>query len=626
MSSFVSRVLLGLVVLVASAATHAQTPLPPPNEAPLAQQRYVLRARLDPSTHEIHGEAEIHWTNTSRVPVSELWIHRYLEAFRHERTVFMRESGRQLRGVRFRGGGGLDVQALTLDEPSGPHDLLVGLDDPDDADDRTQLRVPLPRELSPGASITLRVRFVAKLPPVFARSGYHGDFHVAAQWFPKLARLEPDGTWATFPYHGFGEFYADFAEHDLTVDVPRGWDVVATGAETERSEHEGHVRVRFVQDRVHDCVFVAAPWLRRVEAEHRLDAHDGEHLTRVHLVHPPGYAHAAERHLEVTLAGLTHFGQIYGAYPYDDLTVVVPPRGADGAAGMEYPTLFLTAGPWLHVPGLPIALQDEVTAHELAHQWFQGLVATNEVQWPMLDEGITEWATGDLLESLHGRARSGIDVFGLRIDGFELRRALALRGGITPAPGNPVTAFRKSNDYGRAIYGRTAVVIETVARTWGRDRVHRALGHYARTQRFRHPRPDELFASFDREYGPWMSREVLRPALMLGGHSSVHASTPRIESGRTRVRLERRGVPLPRRVLLRGPDGARELDWPMAREVLELDEAGTWTSVWIDRDAHALLDPDRRDDARSTEPPELPSGLFARTLAFLQPLLQAVGP
>jgi hypothetical protein len=76
----------------------------------------------------------------------------------------------------------------------------------------------------------------------------------------------------------------------------------------------------------------------------------------------------------------------------------------------------------------------------------------------------------------------------------------------------------------------------------------------------------------------------------------------------------------------RGPDGARELDWPMEREVLELDEAGAWTSVWIDRDAHALLDPDRRDDARSTEPPELPSGLFARALALLQPLLQAVGP
>jgi hypothetical protein len=328
----------------------------------------------------------------------------------------------------------------------------------------------------------------------------------------------------------------------------------------------------------------------------------------------------------VTLAGLAHFGRVYGPYPHDDLTVVVPPRGADGAAGMEYPTLFLTAGPWLHVPGLPIALQDEVTAHELAHQWFQGLVASNEVAWPMLDEGLTEWATGDLLEALHGRARSGVDVLGLRIDGFELRRALALRGRVTPAPGNPVTAFRSSNDYGRAIYGRTAVENETVARTWGRARVHRALGHYARTQRYRHPRPDDLFASFEREYGAWMVRDVLRPALMLGGHSSVHVEAPRFDAGRTRARLERRGVALPRQVTLRGPTGERELEWPMARDVLELDEGGEWTSVWVDRRAHALLDPDRRDDARASTEPEVPSGLFARALAFFQGLVHAVGP
>ncbi|MCB9611887.1 MAG: M1 family metallopeptidase [Sandaracinus sp.] len=611
-----------LLVLVASIA-HAQAPDVPPNETPLERdQRYELRARLDPATHEVHGEGRITWRNESRVPVGELVFHRYLEAFRHERTVFMRESGQQLRGVRFRGGGGLDVNALELETPTGRVDLLTGTDDDPEADDRTQLRVRLPRELSPGESITLHVRFVAKLPPVFARSGYHGDFHVVAQWFPKLARLENDGTWASFPYHGFGEFYADFATYDLTVEVPRGWDAVATGVERSREEADGHVRLRFEQDRVHDAVFVAAPWFERLEAEHR----EGDRSVRVLLVHPPGFGSAARRHLEVTLTSLAHFGRVYGAYPYDQLTVVVPPRGADGAAGMEYPTLFLTAGPWLHVPGLPIALQDEVTAHELAHQWFQGMVATHEVRWPMLDEGLTEWATGDALEAMHGRARSGIDVFGLSLDGFELRRALALRGTPTPAPGSSVTDFRRSNDYGRAIYGRTAVVMETVARTWGRARLHRTLGHYARSQRFRHPTPDALFASFDREYGPWMARDVLRPALMIGAHSSVHVGRPELRDGRTRIRLEQRGVALPRRVLLRGPSGERHVTWPARAAALDLDEEGEWTSVWADPHAHALLDPDRRDDARSTQPTEIPEGLFTRALVWLQALLQGVGP
>ena len=69
-------------------------------------------------------------------------------------------------------------------------------------DDFTQLRVPLRAPLMPGAKLLVEASFVAKLPPVFARSGYVGDFHVIAQWFPKLAKLEPSGDFAGFPYHG----------------------------------------------------------------------------------------------------------------------------------------------------------------------------------------------------------------------------------------------------------------------------------------------------------------------------------------------------------------------------------------------------------------------------------------
>ncbi|MBX3250379.1 MAG: M1 family metallopeptidase [Myxococcales bacterium] len=593
---------------------------PPPNPRPLQEgHAYILTARLDPATHTVEGTATITWRNESRVAVRELWLHRYLEAFRHARTVFMRESGEQLRGVRFRGGGGLDVHALTWEDV----DLLAGVDDDPEADDRTQLRVPLPREVAPGEQLTLEARFTAHLPPVFARSGYHGDFHCVAQWFPKLARLEPDGTWATFPYHGHGEFYADFARYELDVIVPSGWTVVATGARQLPREGEptaDGVRHRFAQDHVHDAVFVAAPWFQRLSA--RFEGHG--RTVEVELVHPPGFGHAAARHLEVTLAGLAHFAEHFGPYPYDQLTVVVPPAGADGAAGMEYPTLFVTAGPWLHVPGLPMALLDEVTAHELAHQWFQGLVATHEVRWPMLDEGITEWATGDLLERLHGRRRSGVSLLGVDVDGFEIRRALALRGRPTPPPARPVTAFKSGYAYGRSVYFRTSVILETVARTWGRARFRRALGRYARTQRFRHPTPDDLFAAFDAEYGPWMSREILRPALFEGALSEIFVAPLERDGGHTRVVAERRGLPIPRRVELRGPSGRRGLEWPGDAPRLELREEGEWTSVWVDPDGHALLDADRRDDARGAR--DGWDTWVARALTVAQALLGAVGP
>lgn len=599
------RLAIALSLLAIASAARADAP-----------HAYVLRARLDAARHQVSGEGRIVWTNESDRPQRELYFHLYLNAFRDEGTVFMRESGKQLRGVRFRGRGGVDVEALTL----GGRDLLADADDELIAGDRTQLRVPLPAAVLPGERVELEVRWTARLPPVFARSGYHRDFHVVAQWFPKLARLEPDGRWATSPYHGNGEFYADFADYDLTIDTPAGWVVGATGTLAAERQDGGRAIRRYVARRVHDAVFVTAPWLRERWATHHRD--DGSEV-RVRLLYPPGYDSALAVHEAVTLDGLAHYGRHFGPYPYPQLTVVVPPRGAEGAAGMEYPTLFVTAGPWLRVPGAPILFHEEVTAHELAHQWFQGLVATDEVRWPMLDEGITEWATGDLLARRHGRDRSGLALGPLRVDGFELRRGFAFQGTPTPPPGRPAHEFSR-HAYGRSVYGRTSAILETVARTWGRGRFRRALGTYARRGRFRHPTPEDLFAAFDAEYGGWMSRRVLRPALLDGAVASLQVGEPVIDGGRTRVRAERRGaLPIPSVLELRGPAGRRRVPWPGGRQVLEVDEAGRWHTAWIDPDRHNLTDPDRRDDARSLEPRPAP---FARLLALAQALLGAVGP
>ena len=140
----------------------------------------------------------------------------------------------------------------------------------------------------------------SRLPPVFARSGWHGAFHMVAQWFPKLARLEPGGEWASFPYHGHGEFYADFADYDLTVETPPGWVVGASGVMREERFTSAATVRRFEAERVHDVAFAAAPWFEELEGTHEGEAGP----VHVRVLYPPGFRGAAERHLEVTLAGL----------------------------------------------------------------------------------------------------------------------------------------------------------------------------------------------------------------------------------------------------------------------------------------------------------------------------------
>lgn len=609
--AFPCAVLLVLALNAPAVPAHGEGP----------RHAYDLHATLRPASHVVEGRGRIVWTNESDRPVDALYLHLYLNAFRSDDTVFMRESDGALRGVPARGHGAIEVRELRLVDGAS---LLDGAETELVEDDRTQMRAPLPEPVAPGERLVLETRFRAELPPLFARSGWVRDFHMVGQWFPKLARLEPDGEWASFPYHGNGEFYADFARYEVTVRTPSGWRVGATGRLAE-ARHEGdHVVRRFVAERVHDVAFAAWPHFRRTRV------HAGD--TEVEVLHPPGYGPAVARHIDVVRAGLRHYGRLYGPYPYPTLTVIVPPRGAAGAAGMEYPMLFVTGGAWFPVPGIRLGRQALYTAHELAHQWFQGLVATHEVRWPMLDEGLTEWACWDLLGRLYGRRSSAADLGPLHVDGFELLRLAAFRlGPEPPPPGRPAYEY-EGVAYGRAVYARTAVTLETIARTWGRARFERALGRYARAHRFGHPDPEDLFAAFDAVYGEGFSDRVLRPALMKGRHAAVRVDSLETSRSRGRTRTRVVGVregrlPIPTSLSL-VHDGARlrRTRWPGARRRLAIIHRGPPASARANPDRANLLDRNTLDDGRASPHRGTRRALFARLLRWIQSLWGLVGP
>ena len=483
------------------------------------------------------------------------------------------------------------------------------------------MRVALPSPIAPGDAVDLHVRFVTTLPPIFARTGYSEDFHVVAQWFPKIARREPGGRWATFPYHGNGEFYADFADVTLSVHAPSGWIVGANG---KRRDEEREGLHRFEATQVHDVAFVAWPSFQ----ESRFDA-DG---VRVRVLFPPGYENATARHIAMVRTGLASMGARFGPYPWETLTVIVPPRGAEGASGMEYPGMFVTAGDAWTLEGLRYPFPEFVTAHELAHQWFYGAIATDEVTWPMLDEGITEWVSLDLLRVHTGKTRgSAIDLLGLSVDGFDIARSLAMSPQAR-APGKPAYAF-DPDSYGRSVYERTATVLETVRRVWGRAKFDAALSAYARDHRFAHPTPDSLFRAFDQAYFEGFSDAVLRPALLDGEVASIRITRFSSEkdgaSWRVDLRAERTGnIPVPTWVALRDPKGQTiaRVAWAAREAELRVTWSGTdeVASAEIDPD-HAILLDDPLDNSAAIES-RPPDALFSRLLFLAQSLLGVFAP
>lgn len=485
---------------------------------------YSLEARLDADLHVITGKGTITWRNTSDRPTSELWLHLYLNAFKNDRTLFLRSPfGAGRSGDHAAAYGYCDVKRLharELDLELWPRAELGTGGDPGD---ETDVRVPLPGPVGAGKSLTLDVEWTSALPAIVERTGWSSSFHLVAQWFPKLARLESDGTWVHFPFHPQAEFYADFGRYDVTLDVPEGFVVAATGPRTEERRDGGRRIVRHVANDVHDFVFAA--WDQFQVASERIDDVD------VTVFTPPGYEDASARTLATLRRALPHYSRAYGRYPYPVLSVVHPPEAARNAGGMEYPTLITTGGLWFG--GQAIRDVETVTVHELGHQWFYGLVASDEHAFPFLDEGVNTWAEQRALGELYGTASAGrwLD---LEVSSGALRRGLsALRGGDEVVAA-PAAAFATFGSLGALVYARTGAILDTLGAVYGREALQRAIGRYARYYRFLHPGPRHFIAAVRGELGD-EAAEVLSRALFERGTvnfqvrdvSSVEERAPR---------------------------------------------------------------------------------------------------
>lgn len=503
-------------------ALFAQTP-ESPQAKPIAS--YDITAVLDAKTHTVTGHETVTWVNDSNDSVPTLQFHLYINAFRNSRSTFFKESGGQLRGDRFKGDdwGWIRVNSMRLEE--GP-DLTSAIKfiAPDDGntEDRTVIEVPLPQSVRPGQTIKINIDFTTKLPMIFARTGFHGDFHLVGQWFPKLGvwetagfRYSTRGAWNCHQFHANSEFFANFGDYRVELTVPSRYVVGATGEQVRRLDNAANQTstYTFEQRSVTDFAWTAQPGFLRVErlftADKETSVADLSEAARIHglpagdirlsdvkmiaLVQPE-HREQIERHFNGLRAGLKWFGLYYGHYPYKTITVVDPPYGAGGAGGMEYPT-FITAGTSYHLP--PDALTLEmVTVHEFGHQFWMELVASNEFEESWLDEGFNTYSTGRIMDKVFGPSTMPIQVFGLNLWTFfdlpRVTQASLDRAAHVSTPRRDDLVRRAweyydGNSYGMNSYSRTGVTLRTLEGILGRDTMDRVMRTYYQRWRFRHP-------------------------------------------------------------------------------------------------------------------------------------------
>ena len=486
-----------LALLLAAVVTGIIDPPLSPRNA-----NYTIAARLDPQTRTITGSETIIWRNITAKPATDLQFHLYWNAWKNEKSTFMRETALgSRRGAAPHAAGDwshIDVTSIkVLGRDLATSQGFITPDD-DNANDQTVMSIPLAEPIAPGGTATIELTWTAHVPRTFARTGAIGSFFFIAQWFPKLGVLQEDG-WNCHQFHAGTEFFSDYGVYDVSLTVPAGWVVGATGVEREVHEHGREALHRFHQEDVHDFAWTTSPDF--VEHTARFE-HASLPAVEMRLLLQPEHAGQEDRHFDATRTTLKYYGEWYGAYPYGHITIV-DPAFQSGAGGMEYPTLFTAGTRWLAPQG--VTTPEGVTVHEAGHQFWYGIVGNNEFEDAWMDEGFNTFSTARAVAQVYEPNFLALRYFG----GFVpwVVRDIALS---RETEGNRLAGYRRDaksdaqstpsyryfpSTGGSITYNKTALWLNTMERWLGWPALQRILSAHFTRSAFTHPTPADFFAT-----------------------------------------------------------------------------------------------------------------------------------
>ena len=473
--------LLWTVALVATTFTSALGQYPGWQQA----VSYDMQATLDTASHQYHGVAKVTYKNNSPETLDKVFWHLFFNAFQPGSMMDVRSRTIEDPDRRV----GSRIVELPEDEWGWIHMEQVKAfgQDAEFEEDGTVLVVNLPKALRPGKSVTFELAWTAQVPRQIRRSGWmnkEGVEYSMTQWYPRLCEFDHHG-WHSNPYIG-REFHGIWGDFEVTLDVPESYVVAATGVKTSEKSvggPKGTLRTQstFKAEDVIDFAWAADPdFVTESVAVGDVD------LTLVHQANPEidsnwtalaGYAAKAMAFIN---------GDI-GPYAYPQYTVA---QGGDG--GMEYPMITLITGE------RSLRSLVGVTVHEMAHSWFQAMVATNESLHEWMDEGFTSWAESRCMAHLFADPmKPSEDPHGWAYASY-IRQHLS--GNEEPLITH-ADHYKTNRAYGVGAYSKGEVLVEQLGAIVGPEVRDNAMRRYFKEWSFKHPGPHDFKRVMERESG-----------------------------------------------------------------------------------------------------------------------------
>ena len=456
---------------------------------------YTMDIDFDIDTYQYKGKQKLVYTNNSPDVLDKVFYHLYFNAFQpgsqmDVRSRTIRDPDRRVRDriskLKPNEIGYIKVNSLKQNGSTVSFET-VG----------TILEVVLNSPIKPGESVTFEMDFDAQVPVQIRRSGRNSKEGVAlsmAQWYPKLAEYDFEG-WHTPPYIG-REFHGVWGDFDVTIHLDRNYTIGGSGY-LQNPQEVGHgyedktkplnvpkgdkLTWHFKAPNVHDFMWGA-------DNEYNHDIFKMENGIDLHFFYKKTLE---EKYLKnwkelqpKTAELMTYFSENIGPYPYKQYSVV---QGGDG--GMEYAMSTLVTG------RRSFGSLFGVTAHELAHTWFQFLLATNESLHPWMDEGFTSYISNKAENKILNENKSNPHTGSYR--GY---RTIVSRG-YEESLSTHADRYNTNWAYGTASYSKGNIFLSQLEYVIGSDNVAKGLKKYFADFSFKHPTPNDIKRSMEKVSG-----------------------------------------------------------------------------------------------------------------------------
>ena len=442
---------------------------------------YEMDIAVDVSDFTYDGDQSIIYTNNSNDTIKKVYYHLFFNAFKPNSQMDIRSRtirdpdrrvGSRIVALEEKDYGDISVSALKQDGKDIYYEV-----------NETVLLARLNKPLLPGKKTKLSMVFTAQVPLQIRRSGKlnkEGIDMTMTQWFPKLAEYDSEG-WHPNPYIG-REFHGVWGNYSVNITIDKDYVVGGTGylqnaneighgyTEKEPKENDSKTNTwKFYAPNVHDFAWAADP-------DYIHDIKKSESGVDLHFFYKPTVNVEDWKKLqEDSVLLMKYFEEAIGPYPWKQYSII---QGGDG--GMEYAMCTMITGERSY----PSLLG--VTAHEMAHAWFQHLLATNEAKHAWMDEGFTEYITSLSENYVNNESpefphKSSYD-----------RYYLLAKSGFEQAQTIHSDRYDYNFAYGASAYSKGSVFLSQLGYIIGKENLNKTLRRYYEEFKFKHPTPNDF--------------------------------------------------------------------------------------------------------------------------------------